>query len=292
MAGGISNYAQAKLLDHMIRGNAASWTNTADLKLKLYTAAPDYDAGTGGTEKTGAGGYTTGGNAVAGSSTNWNAPATVTNGRQVTNKQTAAFSWTASADWSSSIVGAALFDNAGTNLLLGKNIDSSRLVYNGDTIRFAAAALKYGIDVTTSAGISTYWKDAALNHLFNLSAYSAPATAYIALFTANPNFMTGVGGTEVTTAGTGYARLAVTMNTAWNATNTSTGICTNSAAFNGWAAATATYGAGTPVIGAALVDTASGAWTNMYCGNSFTGVQIDPGDTFSIASGQFSVKLD
>jgi hypothetical protein len=114
MAGGISNYAQAKLIDHMIAGNARSWTNTADHKLKLFTAAPDYDAGTGGTEKTNAGGYLTGGNAVAMSSTNWNAPAAQGNGYRVSNKATSAFSWAASADWSSSIVGAACFDNAGT----------------------------------------------------------------------------------------------------------------------------------------------------------------------------------
>jgi hypothetical protein len=168
MADGISNYAQAKLIDHMISGNARSWTNTADHKLKLYTAAPDYDAGTGGTEKTGAGGYTTGGNAVAMSSTNWNTIASQGNGYRITNKATSAFSWTASADWSSSIVGAAFFDNAGTNMLYGKNIDSSRLVYNGDTIRADNGAFKFDLDVTADAGISNLWKQAAWNHLFNL----------------------------------------------------------------------------------------------------------------------------
>jgi len=289
MAGGISNYAQAKLLDHMIRGNAASWTNTADHKLKLYTAAPDYDAGTGGTEKTGAGGYTTGGQAVPMSSTNWNAPATQGNGMRVTNKQTAAFSWTANADWSSSIVGAAFFDNAGTNLLWGKNIDASRLVYNGDTIRAALNAFACDLDVTVDAGISTYWKTAALNHLFNLSAYTAPATAYIALFTTNGNFRTGTYGGFTEVSGGSYARIAVTMNSAWNATNTSTGICTNSTAFNTWSQASANWGT---IVGAALVDSASSTWTNLYAGNSFTGVAVNTGDTFSIASGQFSVKID
>ena len=293
MAGGISNYAQAKLLDHMIRGNAASWTNTADHKLKLYTANPDFDAGTGGTEKTTQGGYTVGGNAVAMSSTNWNAPATQTNGMRVTNKATSAFSWTASADWSPvPIVGAACFDNAGTNLLYGKALDNSRTPYNGDTLRFALNALAIDLDVTADAGISTFWKTAALNHLFNLSAYSAPATGYIALFTTNGNFRTGAyaGFTEVTTVGTGYARLAVTMNTAWNATNASTGICTNATAFNTWATATANYGT---VVGAALVSNASGDWTTgFWAGNSFTGVAVNIGDTFSIAAGNFSVKID
>jgi len=291
MAGGISNYAQAKLLDHMIRGNAASWTNTADHKLKLYTAAPDYDAGTGGTEKASGNGYTTGGNAVAMSSTNWNAPASQTNGYRVTNKATSAFSWTANtADWASAVVGAACFDNAGTNLLYGKNIDSSRLVYNGDTIRFDAAAMKIDLDVTTDAGISNLWKQAALNHLFNLSAYSAPATCYIALFTGNGNFRTGVYGGFTEVSGGSYARIAVTMNTAWNATNGTTGICTNATAFNTWAQASANWG---NIIGAALVSNVSGDWTTGFmAGNSFTAVPTNTGDTFSIASGQFSVKID
>lgn len=291
MAGGISNYAQNKLIDHMISGNARSWTNTADHKLKLYTANPDFDAGTGGTEKTNAGGYTTGGNSVAMSSTNWNTIAAQGNGYRITNKQTSAFSWLATADWSSSITGAAFFDNAGTNLLYGDALDNSRLVYDGDTIRAAAAAFKFDLDVTTDAGMSNYWKQAAFNHLFNLSAYSAPATAYIALFTANGDFQTGVYGgfTEVSATGTNYARVAVTMNTAWNAATTADG-ATNVSAFNGWAACGATpYG---DVIGAALVDTSNGAWTNFYAGNSMTAVPIDPGDVFSIAAGAFKVKID
>jgi len=293
MAGGISNYAQAKLLDHMIRGNAASWTNTADHKLKLFTAAPDYDAGSGGTEKASGNGYTTGGNAVAMSSTNWNAVTSQGNGYRVSNKATSAFSWTANtADWASAVVGAACFDNAGTNLLYGKNIDSSRLVYNGDTIRFDAAAMKIDLDVTTDAGISNLWKQAAMGHLFNLTAYSAPATAYIALFTGNGNFRTGVYGGFTECAGTNYDRIAVTMNTAWNATNASTGICTNATAFNTWAQASTNWG---NIIGAALVLTAGKGndWTTGFlAGNAFTSVPTNTGDTFSIAAGSFSVKID
>jgi len=290
MAGGISNFAQAKLLDHMIAGSARSWTNTTNHMLKLYTAAPDYDAGTGGTEKTNAGGYTTGGQAVAPTSTNWNAPATQGNGMRVGNKQTTAFSWTANADWSSSVVGAAFFDTGGTNMLWGKNLDNSRLVYNGDTIRAAANAFNCDLDVTVDAGISTYWKTAALNHLFNLSAYTAPTTTYLALFTTNGNFRTGVYGGFTEVSGGTYARLSVTMDgTRWNATNASTGICTNATAFNSWSQASANWGT---IIGAALVDSASSSWTNLYCGNSFTGVAINTGDTFSIAAGAFSVKID
>ena len=291
MAGGFSTYTQRKLLDHCIAGNARSWSVPSTQYLRLYTTSPDFDAGTGGTEKPKTGGYTTGGQAVGMSSTNWNAPAAQGNGYRVTNKATSAFSWTANADWTNNIVGAALWDaTPAGNLLLGKALDNSRLVYNGDTIRFAADALKMDLDVTVDAGVSNEWKQAMLNHFFNLAAYSAPATAYIALFTGNGNFRTGVYGgfTEVSTSGTAYARLAVTMNTAWNAADTS-GIVTNATAFNGWAQATGNYGT---VVGAALVDTASGSWSHFYAGNSFTGVAINSGSTFSIGAGNFSVKLD
>lgn len=292
MAGGISTYLQRKVLDHMIAGSARSYSMPSPCYLRLYTAAPDYDAGTGGTEKTGAGGYTTGGVAVNMTSTNWNAVASQGNGYRFTNKETSAFSWLASADWTSSIVGAALWDtNSGGNMLWGKNIDSSRLVYNGDTIRFASAAMKIDLDVTTDAGISNYWKQALLNHISGLAAYTAPTTAYIALMTANGNFrtMSYAGFTECVASD--YARLSVTMDgTRWNAADTS-GIVTNATAFNTWSAAVADWGT---IVGAVLSDGATKGvgWTNAYCGASFTGVPTNPGDTFSIASGQWTVKVD
>lgn len=288
MAGGITTYAQRKLIDHMISGNARSWTITSPLKLKLFTADPDFDAGTGGTEKTNAGGYTTGGNDVAQGSTNWNAAASQGNGYRWTNKETSAFSWLASADWSNDIVAAAMFDNGGTNMLWGKGLDTDRLVYNGQTIRFAGGAMKLDLDVTVDAGISNLWKQAAFNHLLGLSAYSAPATAYIALFTSNGNFRTGAyaGFTEV--AAGDYTRLTVTMNTAWDAADTS-GIVDNTADF-AWSAATNNWG---NIVGAALVGNSSGDWTtNFFAGNSFASTTINTGDTFKILAGDFDVKID
>jgi len=291
MAGGISTYLQRKVLDHMIAGSARSYSMPTPCYLRLYTADPDFDAGTGGTEKPGTGGYTTGGKSVAMTSTNWNTVASQGNGYRFTNKETSAFSWTANADWSNDIVAAALWDNSsGGNLLFGKGLDTDRLVYNGDTIRFAAAAMKIDLDVTVDAGISNMWKQALLNHISGLAAYTAPTTTYIALFTSNGNFRTGAyaGFTEV--SGGGYTRLSVTMNgTTWNAADTS-GIVTNAIAFNGWSAASANWG---NVVGAALVGNASGDWTtNFYCGDDFTAVPVNNGDTFSIAAGSFSVKVD
>jgi len=56
---------------------------------------------------------------------------------------------------------------------------------------------------------SNYLENKILDHILGNTAYSAPATVYIALHTADPTDVGNVG--EVTC--TGYARLAVTNNT-------------------------------------------------------------------------------
>lgn len=70
------------------------------------------------------------------------------------------------------------------------------------------------------------------------AAAGMPATVYVGLFTAIPN--DGGGGTEVSTVGTAYARVAVTNNTAnWPAA--SGGIKSNGATIQ-FPTATATWG--------------------------------------------------
>jgi hypothetical protein len=65
------------------------------------------------------------------------------------------------------------------------------------------------------AGKSDYLEGKVLDHLFGIASYSAPATLYLALFTAAPS--DSGGGTEVT--GGSYARAAVTNNnTSWSRT--------------------------------------------------------------------------
>lgn len=66
------------------------------------------------------------------------------------------------------------------------------------------------------AGKSDYLEGKVLDHLFGIASYSAPATLYLALFTAAPS--DSGGGTEVT--GGSYARAAVTNdNTSWSRTS-------------------------------------------------------------------------
>lgn len=65
------------------------------------------------------------------------------------------------------------------------------------------------------AGKSDYLEGKVLDHIFGLASFSAPATVYMALFTATPG--DSGGGTEVT--GGSYVRKAVTNdNTQWSRT--------------------------------------------------------------------------
>ncbi|MFZ2641000.1 MAG: hypothetical protein WA117_08410 [Verrucomicrobiia bacterium] len=71
---------------------------------------------------------------------------------------------------------------------------------------------------------SNYLENKVLNHLLGSVTYSAPATLYLALFTAAPT--DAGGGTEVT--GGSYARVAVENNTT-NFPTVTNGVKTNGA---------------------------------------------------------------
>ncbi len=69
------------------------------------------------------------------------------------------------------------------------------------------------------ASMSDYLENKLIDHLFRATAYTAPATLYIALFTAAPS--DSGGGTEV--SGGAYARASVTSaTTAWTGTHGTT----------------------------------------------------------------------
>jgi hypothetical protein len=66
--------------------------------------------------------------------------------------------------------------------------------------------------------LSDYAENKALDHVCGTSAWTMPAAVSIALFTTNPNFETGAGGTEAT--GGGYARKAASFAAASGGANT------------------------------------------------------------------------
>ena len=151
--------------------------------------------------------------------------------------------------------------------------------------------------MTTAAGLNNTAKQCLLNHLViadqSAAATRTPATVYVAVYTSASalNQYTGASGTEVSTSGTNYARLAITSSTQWKAAASSgTGYKILNNAITGFAAAGTAWGTCRYV---ALVDTASGAIGNYYAIKQLTGdIQIDAGDTFSIAVDAWSISLD
>jgi len=83
---------------------------------------------------------------------------------------------------------------------------------------------------------SNFLENELLDHVFGNAAYTAPATLYVALFTATPS--DAGGGTEV--SGGSYARVAVTNN-ATNFPAASAGVKSNGTAIT-FPMATASWG--------------------------------------------------
>jgi hypothetical protein len=292
----MSNYLEENFLNWMYR--RSTWT-LADPYLRLYSTTPtDLEANppTGGTEMIGTG-YTQYGQLAARGSTNWEV-VSETNGYTAQNKLTAAFSWANNSDWPA-INGGGLFDGnlVGSNFLWGGALTTPRDPASGDTARFAAAAIKLRLDVTTAAGLNNTAKQCLLNHLVisdqSAAATRTPATAYVAVYTSATalNQYTGASGTEVSTSGTNYARLAITSSTQWHAAaSVGTGYHIHNNVMNGWSAAGTAWGTCRYV---ALVDTSAGAIGNYYAIKQLTGdIVIDAGDTFSVAADAWSISID
>lgn len=117
-----------------------------------------------------------------------------------------------------------------------------------------------------------------LDHVFAGSAYTAPTTKYLALFTAAPG-ETG-GGTEVTTSGTAYARETVAFTTTGNTTS-------NNAAVE-YSTATASFGTVTHV---GVFDAATSGNLMAYATLS-SSKTIDTGDVFRVPTGDLDITLD
>lgn len=126
------------------------------------------------------------------------------------------------------------------------------------------------------AHFTTYLAHAVLSHVFRNSAYTAPATVYVGLFTVAPT--DAGGGTEVT--GGSYARVATTFSAP------SAGSISNSAQVQ-FPEATAGWG----TVGSfGYFDAASGG--NLLAWNTLTSVTIDSGEQPYWSAGELTVALD
>ena len=123
---------------------------------------------------------------------------------------------------------------------------------------------------------SDYLETKVLDHVFAGTAYTAPSTLYVALFTAAPS--DSGGGTEV--SGGGYARQTIAFTTSGDTTS-------NNAAVE-FPTATANYGTVTHVG----VYDASSAGNLMAWAALTSSKTIETGDVFRIPSGDLDITLN
>lgn len=127
---------------------------------------------------------------------------------------------------------------------------------------------------------TNYTENAVLGHVFGSTTMTKP-TLYVGLFTAAPG--EAGGGTELSTAGTAYAR----QTAAFTVSGTAPTQATNTAAIE-WAAATSAWGTVTHV---AVFDAASGG--NMLAFAALTASKtIASGDVFRIPASNLTITLD
>ena len=128
------------------------------------------------------------------------------------------------------------------------------------------------------AGFSDYLEDKVLDHVFGGTAYTAPATLYVALYTVAPDD-TG-GGTEVT--GGSYVRQTGTFTVSGTPPTTAT----NSAAIE-YPTATADYGT---VVAVGILDASSGGNLLAYA-DLTTSKTVSTGDVFRFDAGDLDITL-
>jgi hypothetical protein len=128
------------------------------------------------------------------------------------------------------------------------------------------------------AGFSDYLEDKVLDHVFGGTAYTAPTTLYVALYTVAPTD-TG-GGTEV--SGGGYVR----KTAAFTVSGTNPTTASNSAAVE-YPTATANYGT---VVAVGIFDALSGGNLLAYA-NLDTSKVVSTGDVFRFNTGDLDITL-
>jgi len=132
---------------------------------------------------------------------------------------------------------------------------------------------------------SNFLENAVLNHVLTATAYTAPTTRFLALFTGTAADVLGrlEAGTlsdEITTSGSAYIRKAVTFAAASSGTSATNATVTFDAATSNWGTVTCI----------AIMDAVSGGNVLFY-GQVTTAKTIETGDTFQVSTGNLTVAL-
>lgn len=136
-----------------------------------------------------------------------------------------------------------------------------------------------------SSGKNQYFSQKLLNQVFGGTAYSFPATLFLALFSTTPSVSSA--GTEA--SGTSYARVSITCNTTnWPAISGSTTTMTSGAAFT-FPTAGGNWSSSANQTGAGFLD-ASSSGNLLYWGDLTTAKPVLNGDTASFASGAVTIQ--
>lgn len=131
------------------------------------------------------------------------------------------------------------------------------------------------------ADLSGYIRDKIYNKVLRGTDYTTPPGHYLALFTAITDPIAGTG-TEVSTSGTAYARQSVSFT---DPAGTGAGQATADVVFP---TATADWGT---IVGAAIVDTASGAFNCLTKIKTLSPSKIvSNGDDFTVPAANLTVS--
>lgn len=134
---------------------------------------------------------------------------------------------------------------------------------------------------------SAFLENKILQHVFGGTAYASPTTLYVALWTDASTPSDNTPGTEVTTSGTGYARVAITLSTGMIVSGSSPTQVVNASTLT-WSAATANWG---NVKYAALYDAASGG--NVLEWGTLTATKnVTTGDIYQFPAGGYKITLN
>lgn len=212
--GSLSNYAENKLLDHVLK--VAAFTVPTNLYFAFSTADPLDDA-SGNAEPSGFGYERTLCNS-------WSAASSraISNSADITFPQ-ASGSWGTIAYWS-------IWDaQIAGNMIAHGAFSASKAVVSGNIPKVNAG----DVDISfNSGGVTTYLANKLLDHVFKVGAYTVPTNLYAGLSTTSP----GDAGSTTGEPNTGnYARVLVnSWNTASGGASANTNDITFPTASGSW----------------------------------------------------------
>lgn len=260
--GSLSNWAENKVLDFVLRGT--SFAQSTHLYVALCTSNPGETA-TGGTLPEPTNGWYS-----RQQCDSWSTAAS----RATANSN--ALTWTAVDTASETITHFAIVDSSSGsgNVIASGAVAVSKTFQVGDIPKFAASAISVSF---ATGGVNNYLANKLLDHIFKNTAYTAPSL-FLALSTANP-----------TDAGSGTAEPSdgsyVRKSTAFDVASAGATANTNTDDF---ATATASWGTITYV---GLRDASSGGNALMYAALT-TSKAVGANDVAEFAAAALTVTAD